>query len=76
MTNNILAEFKSILKETDWMDVPSKQAALDKVIFMLLVINKKFLIKIGLQAKSMKSQIGYPDNIYNVTYLSEIYGVI
>ena len=46
MTNNILAEFKSILKETDWMDVPSKQAALDKVKSLLLVIDKKFLIKI------------------------------
>ena len=38
MTNNILNEFKSILNETDWMDVSSKQAALDKVYNLKLYL--------------------------------------
>jgi hypothetical protein len=33
MTKTILNEFKQILNETDWMDVQSKKAALDKVKF-------------------------------------------
>jgi predicted metalloendopeptidase len=56
MTNNILIEFKKILKEVTWMDAKSRQAALEK-------------------ADAIKTQIAYPDIIFNNTYLEKLYNV-
>jgi membrane metallo-endopeptidase-like protein 1 len=56
MTNNILIEFKKILKEVSWMDAKSRQAALEK-------------------ADAIRTQIAYPDIIFNSTYLEKLYNV-